>query len=193
MAIWFTADTHFGHSNIIKYSGRPFGSSDEMDEKLIENINRVVKPNDTLYHLGDWSFRNAAGYRQRINCQEIILVLGNHDKERSVYPRLFQGVHPSYLEIKVEGRPITLCHYAMRVWNKSHHGAWHLYGHSHGSLPDDPNSLSFDVGVDCWDYTPINLRTVAERMATKTFVPIDHHGKRPHEQARLSSRPPHRY
>jgi calcineurin-like phosphoesterase family protein len=192
MAIWFTADTHFGHTNIIKYSNRPFASSDEMDEKLIENINRVVKPNDTLYHLGDWSFRNAAGYRQRINCQDITLILGNHDKERGVYPRLFRGVYP-YLEIKSEGRSITLCHYAMRVWNKSHHGAWQLYGHSHGSLPDDPNSLSFDVGVDCWAYTPINLRTVAETMATKTFVPIDHHGKRPHEQPRLPSRPSHRY
>jgi calcineurin-like phosphoesterase family protein len=65
----------------------------------------------------------------------------------------------------------------MRVWNKSHHGAWHLYGHSHGTLPDDPNALSFDCGVDCHNYTPISFEQVEAIMAKKTFKPIDHHGK----------------
>ena len=74
-------------------------------------------------------------------------------------------------------RKIVLLHYAMRVWNRSHHGSWHLYGHSHGSLPDDPNSLSFDVGVDCWGYAPISYQEVKSVMSGKTFAPIDHHGK----------------
>ena len=47
-----------------------------------------------------------------------------------------------------------LCHYAMRVWNRAHHGAWHLYGHSHGKLPEAPTSLSMDVGVDTHDFRP---------------------------------------
>jgi len=64
----------------------------------------------------------------------------------------------------------------MRVWNKSHHGAWHLYGHSHGTLPDDKNSLSFDVGVDCHNFTPINFEQVSAIMKKKNFKPIDHHG-----------------
>jgi hypothetical protein len=40
------------------------------------------------------------------------------------------------------GQPIVLCHYAMRVWNRSHHGAWHLYGHSRGNLPAAPIAQS---------------------------------------------------
>ena len=48
--------------------------------------------------------------------------------------------------------------------------------HSHGSLADDPNSLSFDVGVDCHDFKPVSLDRVSEVMASKTFKPIDHHG-----------------
>jgi calcineurin-like phosphoesterase family protein len=55
----------------------------------------------------------------------------------------------------------------MRVWNQSHRGALHLYGHSHGTLPDDANSKSFDVGVDCHDYHPISLDRVLAIMATK--------------------------
>jgi calcineurin-like phosphoesterase family protein len=75
-------------------------------------------------------------------------------------------------------RDITLLHYALRVWNKSHYSSWHLYGHSHGSLPDDPNSMSFDVGIDCHNYTPISFEQVKAIMARKTYVPVDHHGRR---------------
>ena len=63
----------------------------------------------------------------------------------------------------------------MKVWDKSHHGAWHLYGHSHGSLPDDPNSLSFDIGCNIHDYYPLEFEDVRKIMSTKTFKPIDHH------------------
>lgn len=64
----------------------------------------------------------------------------------------------------------------MRVWNKSHYGAWMLYGHSHGSLIDDPNSLSFDVGVDCHNYKPFSFEEVKEIMSHKIWKAIDHHG-----------------
>jgi len=65
----------------------------------------------------------------------------------------------------------------MRVWEKVHRGAWNWYGQSHGSLPDDPNALAFDCGVDCHDQKPLNFHDVQKIMAKKTFVPIDHHGR----------------
>ena len=72
-------------------------------------------------------------------------------------------------------RSIVLLHYAMKVWNKSHHGAWHLYGHSHGSLPESEDSLSFDCGVDSHDYRPISYDEVKRIMSKKTWKPLDHH------------------
>lgn len=176
MNAFFTADHHFGHANIIKYSKRPFSSLDEMDETMLSRWNEIIKPNDIVYHLGDLSFFNLNNQSrvllERLN-GVIFYIRGNHDKFNSKIPR-FEWVR-DFAEIKIGGQKITLCHYAMRVWNCSHHGAWHLYGHSHGSLPDDPNSLSFDVGVDCWDFYPVSFEQVAERMKQKTFKPVDHH------------------
>lgn len=80
-----------------------------------------------------------------------------------------------YKEIRHNGQRIILCHYAFRVWNSSHHGSWHLYGHSHGSLPDDLGALSWDVGSDNNNFTPISFEQVKEIMSHKTFVPVDHH------------------
>jgi calcineurin-like phosphoesterase family protein len=177
--IWFTADHHFGHANIIQYCYRPFRNVKEMDASLIGNWNSVVGVDDVVYHLGDFTLgdiRRAAGYLRKLNGQ-IKLVPGSHDWRwlaeftPSVtsqpghpveilpplvsleFPELGDGEHPQV---------IVLCHYAMRVWDRSHHGSWHLFGHSHGSLPGQ--GKSFDVGVDCTDFTPIDLTHVMERI-----------------------------
>jgi calcineurin-like phosphoesterase family protein len=181
--IWFTSDHHFGHSNIIRFSGRPFRNALEMNECLIERWNAMIDPSDVVYHLGDifWSStREAREMRDRLNGR-ICLIRGNHDRTAESMNGAFEWIK-DYHELKVEDRDapgnvqrIVLCHYAMRVWNKSHHGSWHLYGHSHGSLPDDPNARSFDAGVDCHGFAPVSYTRVKEIMAAKQFVPVDHH------------------
>lgn len=181
--IWFTSDHHWGHPNIIRFSGRPFADVEEMNEALIARWNQVVGERDTVYHLGDIFLMPAEAARRvrdRLHGR-ICLIRGNHDKTAESLKAGFEWIK-DYYELKVDDpeategvRRIVLCHYAFRVWNRSHHGAWHLYGHSHGSLPDDPNGLSFDVGVDCHDYAPISYARVKEIMAGKRFVPVDHH------------------
>lgn len=188
MNTFFTSDTHFSHRNIIKYCNRPFKDEKEMDETLIMNWNSVVRPEDTIYHLGDVGFTDEDKlYRilKRLN-GSIHLIWGNHDKviKKS---NLLRSRFDSTSELKKvyiqddrhpKGRyEITLCHFAMRVWDKSHHGSLHLYGHSHGTLPDDPTALSLDVGVDSWDFRPVSLDQINATMKNKTFVPIDHHGR----------------
>ena len=177
MTTWFTADTHFSHNNIIKYSNRPFASKFEMNSKLMENWNIKINQDDTVYHLGDFCFadeQEGQSILDRLNGKKH-LIIGNHDKA-GVKLKGWESVQ-HYKEINVDGQFIVLCHYAMRVWNKSHHSAWQLYGHSHGSLPDDPNALSIDVGVDCHNYAPLNINDIRRIMKKKTWKPIDHHGK----------------
>ena len=180
MKTFFTADTHFAHANIIKYCKRPFSDTVEMNETIISNWNRVVGKEDLVYHLGDFCFGRSDLefdlYFKRLNGL-IIFLKGNHDRLAWRNRHKFYASYDSYHEIKIDDLSITLCHYAMKVWNKSHHGAYHLYGHSHGSLPDDPHSLSMDVGVDCHNFSPVSFEQVQEVMSKKTILPIDHHGK----------------
>jgi len=173
MTIWITSDHHFGHKKIIKYSNRPFNSVEEMDEELIRRFNSRVSPGDIVYNLGDYCFTNPEKYAGRLN-GNIIRIKGSHDHDIKE-PRMLVikpiGVFDKYGDPAI----ITLCHYSMRSWEKSHFGTWHLYGHHHGLLP--PYGLSFDVGVDSWNYYPISLEQVMEKMATlKPIVDFRKHG-----------------
>lgn len=180
--VWFTSDLHIGHKNILEYSGRPFKSVEEMDEALVKNWNHAVAPGDSVYCLGDFALcdpERATAIAKQLRGQKF-LVLGNHDKRlRKHRPFLAEWIWARDLtSIEVGEQKIVLCHFALRTWHQQHRGAWSLYGHSHGSLIDDPNLLSLDVGVDCWGYAPVSFEQIAERMSKKQFKPVDHHGAR---------------
>jgi calcineurin-like phosphoesterase family protein len=182
---FFCSDTHFGHSRIIKYSNRPYTDVEEMNEKMRAEWNALVKPGDNVYHLGDFAFmpfEKLHKYTWSLN-GNIHLIKGNHDKEidRNQRELLKQGKFVTiqhYRELKIAGKMLVLFHYGQRVWNKSHHGSIHLYGHSHGSLP--PHGLSVDVGVDCKEitpeYRPIHLDEVLQYMSKREQAVVDHHG-----------------
>ena len=174
--IWFTADTHFGHGNIIRYANRPFASVEEMDEALIERWNERVRPRDTVYFLGDLSLHRRARTEEIVDRLrgQIHVIRGNHDRPAYAIRERFTSFQ-DYLQVRVGDRFIVLFHYALRIWDKAHRGAWHLHGHSHGSLPDDPHARSMDVGVDCNDYYPFSFDDVAARMEAKDYRPVDHH------------------
>src|SRR5579875_2204063 len=82
-SVWFTADFHFGHFNIIRYCNRPFANTQEMDEAICEHVNACAKPNDTLYFLGDFCLGGpdrVTAYRKRLACRTIHFIEGNHDR-----------------------------------------------------------------------------------------------------------------
>lgn len=135
-----------------------------MNEVMIERWNERVLPEDEVYHLGDFGFGEQEPLQKifdRLNGRKHF-VWGNHDKTG----RKLNGwvwVRP-YHELHVENQLIVLMHYAMRVWNQSHRGSTSLFGHSHGRMPG--NSQSLDVGVDCWDFRPVALDEINARLAT---------------------------
>jgi calcineurin-like phosphoesterase family protein len=166
-----------------------------MNQAILDNHNSVVRPTDNFYFLGDLAHgRDATPERVEDFLRQLngnkFFIKGNHDKKETIALYKKYGTYLGHMaEIYVGDQMITLNHYAMRVWNKSHHGSWHLYGHSHGSLPDDPNSLSLDCGVDAaanylskdgalhpQDYRPLSFDEIAELMKKKSWKPIDHHG-----------------
>jgi len=91
MNYWWTSDYHFSHFNIIRYCKRPFETAEEMNETIIKRHNERVKPDDTVFFLGDFIFKggNEGGvdkYRQfekRLN-GKFIFIKGNHDRHNSL-------------------------------------------------------------------------------------------------------------
>jgi len=183
--IWFQSDTHYNHQNILKYCQRPFASVEEMNEALIKNWNDRVGKLDTVYFLGDFCFARgnthdqaniARNFKRRLN-GVIHFIKGNHDKPAALIYQEWASWHHHGLEVQIDGILVTLSHYCHLVWNASHRGSFHLHGHSHNTLKEDPNALRFDVGVDANNFAPVSWDEVKKRMAKKTFKPIDAHGR----------------
>lgn len=160
-----------------------------MNEWLIDRWNSKVKPDDEIWHLGDFFFcgtQKAEAILKRLNGRKK-RVRGNHDyglakkldgyfEEIRDYKMLRiqstyendQGEEVTYVQ------PIVLCHFPILSWDGMAHGSWHLHGHCHGSLPDN-GSLRLDVGVDPMGYYPVSFDELKAKMALRTVVPVDHH------------------
>jgi calcineurin-like phosphoesterase family protein len=172
--IYFTADEHYGHRNIIKYCNRPFDDVNHMTEILIANFNAKVPPHGLTYHLGDifWdsvSIADARNILKRLNGRHI-LVWGNHDGTSEKIKYYTSEGHfertADVLLIRQDGAPkIFMSHYAHRVWPDSHKGSYHLFGHSHNQLP--AYGLSLDVGVDGNNFTPYSISEINKIMLKK--------------------------
>ena len=176
MATFFTADTHFGDTHILRQRGRVFASPALHDEALIARWNEVVAPEDEVWHLGDF----AAG-ASRAGCAEVFarlngvkrLIRGNHDTNRVLDLPWAQAPQES-ARITVRDSTGTewrlfLAHYAHRAWPGLWRGTRHLYGHTHATLPD--TRCSCDVGVDAWDYRPVAIADILARQDGATLLP----------------------
>ena len=173
MAVYFTADTHFGHGAIIKYGKRPYRSVEEMDEALIANWNARVSDSDRVYHLGDFCFKGskvATSYLEKLQ-GEIILIRGNHDTENTAQLDRWSSAHDLHC-VRVGRQEVVMCHYPILEWPGAYKGAIHLHGHTHGRVP--PHQRRCDVGVDVWNYMPVTLDEIVERLqSAPAYDPAD--------------------
>lgn len=176
MAIYLTGDTHFGHKLMAERRG--YSDIDQMDADLIGRWNCTVDPDAIVYHLGDVSFRNSQATRDILDQLNgtIRLVRGNHDKsiKGSIQER-FEWVKDLYT-IKEDDMEFVCCHYPLMTWNRAHYGAYHLHGHSHGSLRA-PETTRLDVGWDVWA-KPLSLSRVVEELNGRQYLTADHHEKK---------------
>jgi len=179
--IWFTADTHFGHENIIKHSHRPFDSVEEMDEAMIEKWNAVVGKNDIVYHLGDVGMGSDT---HTLNCVSRLrgqkrLVSGNHDPvhpqhrksagRQRTWMRFFESISP-FDQVKIGKHEVMLSHFPyigdhtegerFRQYRLRDEGRFLLHGHVHDAWLMKDRQLN--VGVDMNDFEPAPLDAVAE-------------------------------
>ena len=180
--IFFTSDTHFGHSKIIDYCKRPFSSIEEHDKTLIQNWNNVVGQDDTVFHLGDFAYGNSqfvSNIIKQLN-GNIILIKGNHDL-RNMNPTLYNIFSDVVYQarILIDKQTVYLNHFPFLCFE---HGDINLYkdnysiqlfGHVHSgplTSSEDVNRLNilfptqYDVGVDNNNFTPISWIDVKNKI-----------------------------
>jgi len=206
---WFISDTHIGHGNIMKYCNRLGLSADEqknlkdkadfkvsnesivrMNDMIVDEINSVVMPEDRLWHLGDvifgnkkFVYANCKKFLDRLNCKEIHLCRGNHDNK--IIEPLFASVEDvRYIRISKK-KMVFVSHYAHAIWDQSHRGRIHLYGHSHAGAEKGldammPGRRSTDVGIDnlmklFGSYKPVDMEQIESVLGDRPGHSIDHH------------------
>ena len=176
--IWFTADTHFGHANIIKHSYRPFKDVEEMDARIINQWNGLVVPGDDVYHLGDFAFTHKKAevnrYIDRLN-GNIHLIAGNHD-HKNTRKASFASVD-YYKRLIIDDKVLILSHYPMVTWDMSHYGSIMVHGHCHGNLNINDNAKRYDVGIDCNSFSPVPFEIIKARTHVLGIAKYDHHGE----------------
>lgn len=162
--IFFSADTHIGHKNALKYmSDRPYSSEQDInahDQWLINLWHRTIDKSDKIYFAGDLTFYKSNEARKLLECLpgEKYLAVGNHDASIKAHYIYFHKV-TQIMEITIkssicnflkEDLKIVMCHYPLLDWPGKHQGTIMLHGHCHGNLDEYNNQsvdLRFDIGI----------------------------------------------
>lgn len=166
--VWVIADTHFCHINVITYCNRPFNSVEEMDETLINNWNRVVAPDDVVYHLGDFALADRERIRNivsRLNGVKI-LVMGNHDRFQPAF-YISAGFKTAIHKSIIIDNNLVLSHIPpAREYISDKY--IYIFGHIHDKhidIEDLPNCLC--VCCDRTDFFPISLKRCKDLIKRK--------------------------
>jgi calcineurin-like phosphoesterase family protein len=169
MKIWFYSDPHLDHDRDFIVEKRGFKNIQEHNEMLIQNFNSSVKEGDEVYCAGDWAWRNRLQFLNRFN-GKFHFIKGNHDKG------LFEEIKKSYkllsftegyLDIFINKIPITICHFPMTRWEKSHYGAWHLFGHIHSNWCP-VNGKIINISIDACQNKPVSFEEITEYMKNRS-------------------------
>lgn len=165
---WFIGDTHFWHANTwLKFKNedgtpmRPFSSTEEMNETMIDRWNEVVKDNDYVYHLGDVTFRYDEAFNElmsRLKGKKRLIV-GNHDKIWN--PSLMKWFEKADLWKGFKEFNFTASHIPQRL-ESLRDGAFNIHGHTHQNKMSDPHYIN--VCVETRNYYPVHLDTIGEEI-----------------------------
>lgn len=184
MRVFFTADLHFDHENVIGFDKRPWNTIEEMNQGLLERWNRKVQKGDLVYVLGDLFWKGDSKmllkYLERLNGQ-IYMIKGNHDHwlHNAGVKNKLSGVK-DYLDTVVPlrdgtGRRVVMSHYFIPFYNGHYHNAIMLHGHSHNTEEYEAEEKmkvwlnqngfpcrAYNVGCMHWNYEPVLLDEILE-------------------------------
>lgn len=163
--IYFTADWHLWHENMLTLSGRNFKKCNQMHKLLLRNHNDIVGPEDTLYIVGDVYWKSSVEELRRMmeNYNGIKkLILGNHDRLKP-FEYMEAGFYQVATWLCVE--EFILVHDpAYTALNPDRN---HICGHVHDLFKRCKNVLNVgvNVGVDVWDFKPVSIEQARKELS----------------------------
>jgi len=170
---WVTSDTHFFHTNIIKYCNRPFKSTEEMNETIYSNWNNTIGKNEKVFFLGDWVIGTENKYsvgqflHDQLNGHKLF-IQGNHDNHIKKYTKI--KVVDGVIEVKYKGINILMSHEP--IWDFPHD--IHIHGHIHNN--DENTKLKwnmFNVSVEMTEYKPVHIDDIINKINIKKSLIIN--------------------
>lgn len=211
--IWFVSDLHFMHAKPFILGPRGYGTLTEAIQDLKQKWTQYISPEDIVFNLGDLivgagdKTTDAMYEMLALPCAHHYFISGNHnagvqefyDKalkdlgfndDVEVYPLTLPGHNFTYLgdyaEVQIDRQRVVLCHYPIASWNGVGKGAFHLHGHCHRNLKDDPMIKRIDVGWD-WQKRPVEWNEIVREMSGRKGKAVDHHGKPDEDQVRKAT------
>lgn len=189
MEEWFTSDLHLGHARIVELCNRPFADVEEMNKAIIDRWNAKVGKDDRVYVLGDVALgkiRESLALINELN-GHLYLIPGNHDRCWSGHRKVRIADYRLYEDVGFAILAEDVTH--LLGWRMSHmpydgdshdsdrykphrpvrgEETWLLHGHVHNAWK--VNGYQINVGVDVWDFAPVNSDQILE--LTKTAPPV---------------------
>lgn len=158
MKKWFIADTHFSHTNIIRYAARPYASVEEMNINLIDNWNRSVAIDDQVFFLGDFGLGDVDHLHSI--CSQLhgnkICIRGNHDRNASWMTRVGFNVVLESAFLKIGRHTVELIH----IPTDPPPAHFQFHGHVHDKRPNKIIQNQLNLCVEVWEYKPIAEKTL---------------------------------
>ncbi len=162
--IWFTSDWHLDNERIIGYCNRPFKHKGHMNSTIFSNYKRMVAPDDTVYFLGDLSFRGSDNLNWYIKTFNKLpgtkhLILGNHDRltvwqyETAGFMSVHSALHLELLDLYLVHDPAKTLVLRDKVW---------VCGHLHNLVGKTVARNIINVCVDVWDFKPVSVDDVLD-------------------------------
>lgn len=182
--VYFSSDLHLNHEAVIKF-GRKFDNIVHMNDHIVVETNRLVRKNDLLVILGDIMMgeKNYTQLLESLNCDNIIILFGNHCNRGKLYSTLSECDKliyvGDYLELSVDGQYICCSHFPQFNWNWQDEGSFHLHGHLHADenlvVKEIHKYKSMDVGIDSYykmfgEYSIFSFEQVKEILKDKLII-----------------------
>ena len=180
--VFFIADLHFGHKDVIAFDRRPFKDVEEMETEMICKWNAKVSRDDHVFVIGDMfggvTIAHAGEIVHSLNGR-IHLIRGNHDPRGQVFESLFEDVAMcKQIQVRVRGvkQRVIMRHRLLPIFKEHDEGVVMLYGHTHDSIVARTEDQyirfvnwmgipfhAFNVGACRLNYEPQTLEEILEQ------------------------------